>query len=257
MKFRLLSYNIHKGFCLFQNFTLPAIKRAIQDTNVDFCLLQEVVGDNTPFRQKIKDWPTEPQFEFLADSVWPHFKYGKNAVFPDRHHGNAILSKYPIQSSHNLNISTNRFEQRGLLHCSIEIPAEIPGQNGLILNLLNTHLNLMHGARLKQTERIIQWIEQNIDPQSPTLLAGDFNDWQGALSSHFHNRLSLHECFLSSRGGHAKTFPSHLPILSLDRVYSRAVRITSQETLTGAPWSGLSDHLPLIVEFEVDVATRR
>ena len=28
-----------------------------------------------------EDWPIEPQYEFLADSVWGDFAYGRNAVY--------------------------------------------------------------------------------------------------------------------------------------------------------------------------------
>ncbi len=45
------------------------------------------------------DMPPEEldsQFAFLADEIWPHFAYGKNAIYSAGHHGNAILSKHPI-----------------------------------------------------------------------------------------------------------------------------------------------------------------
>lgn len=244
---RVLSYNIHKGFCaLNRHFTLHKIKKAIRETSADICFLQEVVGEHDSLKTRVTDWPTESQFEFLADTIWPHYSYGKNAVFPERHHGNALLSKYPIVLNENLNISTNSFEQRGLLHIRIEIP-----DRQMHLDLLNTHLNLMHGSRLQQTEQIIQWTEKNIAQDKPLILAGDFNDWSGSLTPHFKNRLSLSESFMVGRGQHARTFPSQFPMMTLDRIYFRGLKVLSQEVLKGAPWSDLSDHLPLFVEFEL------
>ncbi|PIS11989.1 MAG: hypothetical protein COT73_00920, partial [Bdellovibrio sp. CG10_big_fil_rev_8_21_14_0_10_47_8] len=109
MKIRVLSYNIHKGFSFSGwDFTLHTIKQALQETKADIVLLQEVVGENHQLRKAVPQWPTEAQFEFLADTVWPHYSYGKNAVFSLSHHGNAILSRFPIIKEENINISTNR-----------------------------------------------------------------------------------------------------------------------------------------------------
>src|SRR5262245_33783257 len=86
---RLLSYNIHKGFAS-QNrkFVLRQIKEAIQIIPADIVFLQEVLGHHSRHGRKIKGWPTISQFEYLAETIWPHFTYGKNAVYTYGHHGN-------------------------------------------------------------------------------------------------------------------------------------------------------------------------
>lgn len=249
-RIRILSYNIHKGFCTFNRFTLHRIKEAIRETRADLCFLQEVVGENHVFASKINNWPSEAQFEFLADTIWPHYKYGQNATFPDRHHGNALLSKYPILMSENISLSTNRYEQRGLLHCRIHLPAE-NGFPEAELDLLNTHLNLLHSSRVVQTRRIIDWAKTTLQEDSPLVLAGDFNDWQGALSPLFHEGLRLQESFLLHVGEHAKSFPSQFPMMTLDRIYIRGLRVASTSVLNMSPWIDLSDHLPLFVECEL------
>ena len=96
MKLKILSYNIHKGFDVWGRFTLEKMKEALLTTGADILLLQEVVGENKDYLQHFKSTPHERQFEYLAGALWPHFAYGKNAVFPERHHGNAILSRFPI-----------------------------------------------------------------------------------------------------------------------------------------------------------------
>ena len=55
------------------------------------------------------------QHDFLAEGVWPNTAYGGNAIYDHGHHGNAILSRFPILSSHNQDISELRFERRGML----------------------------------------------------------------------------------------------------------------------------------------------
>jgi hypothetical protein len=68
----------------------------------------------------------KPQHEFIADSVWHEVAYGKNAVSHHGHHGNAVLSRYPIIAHENLDISAHAFESRGLLHCTIRLGKASP-----------------------------------------------------------------------------------------------------------------------------------
>ena len=58
--------------------------------------LQEVQGTHRGRSQAIAKWPEASQYEFMADEIWPAYAYGRNAVYSDGHHGNAVLSKYPI-----------------------------------------------------------------------------------------------------------------------------------------------------------------
>ncbi len=246
MKLKLLSYNIHKGFDRFNlQFVLHEIKRALQETKCDLLLLQEVVGENKEFEKKLNQWPRVSQFEFLADSFWPHYSYGKNASFPMRHHGNALLSKFPIVKEENLNISTNRFEQRGLQHCEIWLP-----EVQKTLHIMNVHLDLTHGGRKKQYQKILQRVQESVSKDALLILGGDFNDWNRSFPEHFKEE-KISESFLAFQGYHAKTFPNFFPLFTLDRVYFRNFRVLHAEVLMLSPWNGLSDHLPLLVELEV------
>lgn len=247
MKIKILTYNIHKGFnTLNSKFLLAEMKASIKDTEAEIVFLQEVVGDNLILRNKISNWPTRSQFEFMADSIWPHFSYGKNAVFPNRHHGNAILSKFPIIQSHNLNISTHRFEQRGLLHAEVKIPPE----SGLKIHLLNTHIDLMSWSRKKQIKKICHYIEKHIPAEEIIIFAGDFNDWKEEIGNELKQLLELKEAHLHLNGKLAKTFPQFFPVLSLDRIYFRGTQLTKCETLNHGIWKELSDHLPIYAEME-------
>src|SRR5690606_12634201 len=117
-------------------------------------------------------WPTNAQFEFLADSVWDHFAYGKNAISESGHHGNAILSRFPIISQENIDISTSKLERRGLLHGVAENP--LTGQR---FDLICIHLDLREFGRQRQLRSICKRIDQANDHSTPLLLCGDFNDW--------------------------------------------------------------------------------
>lgn len=241
---KTLSYNIHKGFSTGnRRYVLGKIKQAIQTVHADLVFLQEVQGDHKRRSERIEDWPDEPQFEFLADTIWTHFAYGKNAVYQQGHHGNAILSKYPFIAHENIDISTNRLEKRGLLHGVIQIPGLKED-----LHVICLHLNLLKRGRLRQIETLSQRIEAHVPAQAPLIIAGDFNDWGVSLSQPLIERLKVKEAHFELHESHARTFPSWLPFLKLDRVYYRGFITKHAEALTGEPWRTLSDHAALYTE---------
>jgi endonuclease/exonuclease/phosphatase family metal-dependent hydrolase len=245
MKLRILSYNIHKGFTIGnREFILEQIRLALREMNADILFLQEVLGDHEDKKCKIPDWATAIQFEYLADTVWPHFAYGKNAIYPEGHHGNAILSKFPIVDWSNTVISTNSMEHRGLLKARIQIP-----QLEKEIILANTHLNLMQSGRNKQTKMIIDSLKP--DTNFPWILVGDFNDWNNKVSKEIEKGLGAKEVFKFLHGKFFPTFPSFMPVLSLDRIFVHQMIPVTAMTLTDPHWKKLSDHLPLYVEIEL------
>jgi endonuclease/exonuclease/phosphatase family metal-dependent hydrolase len=242
MKLNILSLNMHKGFGPgLEGFTLFDMRDEIRKVSADLVFLQEVQGENQKLKSKIINWPENPQFEFLADSVWSHYAYGKNAVYEHGHHGNAILSKYPIVNWENINISTNRLEQRGILHATVHIPNHCEQ-----LHLLCLHLNLLEGSRKTQVNTLIDRVRSHIPDNAPLIIAGDFNDWRKRITPILESKLQVQDSFFVVHGEHAKTFPSILPITSLDRIYTRGFESIHAEILISSPWSKLSDHLPLL-----------
>jgi len=241
-KIRALSYNIHKGFSTGNlDFVLERMKRSIENAQADIVFLQEVVGWHSEYSAKIESWPTVSQFEYIADRLWPHYAYGKNAVYSSGHHGNAILSKFPIGFYENQDISSNNFEQRGILHATLDI--------GQRLHVLCVHLSLFEMHRREQIDSLCERITTMVPKGDALLLGGDFNDWRERASGILKQRLQLEEVFLNNTGNHARTFPSWLPALKLDRIYYRGLSCESVNLLSGGEWSRLSDHLPILAEF--------
>lgn len=241
---RVLSYNIHKGFSATNlNFILRQIKKSIELVHADLLFLQEVVGHHELHRNKYEDWPSVSQFEFLADNLWPHFAYGKNAVYTEGHHGNAILSKYPITFFENIDVSTNRLESRGLLHAQIQVPGALTQVHAICL-----HLGLFEAGRQIQIDQLCNRIESRIPHNAPLIVGGDFNDWQERASPILKRRLQLDEVFLKQSGSHARTFPAWLPIFKLDRIYCRKLHIGEVSIFANGVWSSLSDHAAILAE---------
>ena len=140
------TYNIHKGFSNFnRRMVVHELRDRLRNLGADVVFLQEVQGGHSRHGTRFADWPEEPQYEFLADSVWKDFAYGRNAVYDSGHHGNAMLSRYPIVRWENKDISTHALESRGLLHCEIEVE----GWRSM-LHCVCVHLGLTNRGRRTQ-----------------------------------------------------------------------------------------------------------
>lgn len=234
----VLSFNIHKGRCsLGLRQTLAGIRSILTRLKPDIVMMQEVRGEH--------DSITTSQFEALADTVWPNYTYGKNAVYDQGHHGNSILSRFPIAESQNINISTNSLENRGLLLATIDVPHwPVP------LELACTHLDLLHHGRAKQLKAIVEQLSQ-LPSDRPLILGGDFNDWTLRFSRPLQAKLALKETFYHLDGAHVRTFPSFLPLLKLDRMYFRQLKPLAAQCPPKGHIPHLSDHLPILCQFDI------
>ncbi len=260
MKIRIATYNIHKGISsIARRPRIHALKQAISSLSADIVFLQEVQGRHDFFALRhAAKWPQQSQHEFLAGDV-QHSAYGMNAVYDHGHHGNALLSNFPIIASHNHDVSDHQFESRGILHCIVRLQDKD-------VHCYVVHLGLFAGSRLRQTEALIQAVTHTAASDAPVIIAGDFNDWTNALSSTLRKKLGVTEVFdamlssrsfgsylrrLSGRGPRltpARTFPAALPVLKLDRIYVRGLQIKHAHVLHGASWARLSDHAPLVAD---------
>ena len=82
------------------------------------------------------------------------------------------------------------------------------------------------------------------------VVAGDFNDWGERLDAPMY-AIGLERAQApGQRVAASYTFPSRVPLFSLDRIYARGLRCTSAFVPRGAAWARMSDHLPLVVELE-------
>lgn len=245
---KVLSYNIHKGFSISnRRFILKRIRDAIREIHPDLVLLQEVLGEHKIHAERIQGWPKQPQFDFLAHEIWPHVAYGKNAVYGAGHHGNAILSKYPFKFVENIDVSTNKLEQRGMLHAVIDVPGKHRPVHAICV-----HLGLFEAERQTQIKRLCSRIESHVPHGDPLVIGGDFNDWLLKATKPLEKALEVKEAYAEAHEGqHARTFPSWMPSLRLDRIYYRGMKGKGARTLGGRPWNELSDHVALYAELEI------
>lgn len=241
---QVVTYNIHKGFSQFnQHMMVHELREQLRALGSDIVFLQEVQGMNSRHAERIKNWPDEPQQDFLAEDVWQAAAYGSNVIYDHGHHGNAILSRYPIVSSHNQDVTHLRFERRGLLHCAIKIPGMKKA-----LHCVCVHLSLFARSRRRQLDALACYLEDIAEPDSPLIIAGDFNDWRNEADELLAHRLGLIEVFggvFGSPGSPGRSFPAKRPVLRLDRIYVRGFSVRDAQMHFGAPWSKISDHAAL------------
>lgn len=243
---RVMTVNMHKGFSSFnRKFVLPELRSAVRAVQADLVFLQEVQGAHTRQRMRYSNVPQVPQYEFLADEMWPEFAYGRNAVYPRGHHGNAILSKFSIIRYQNLDVSITGPERRGLLHCVIRV-TDVGDVHAICV-----HLGLLESHRRHQLDRLCDLVEYDIPASAPVVVAGDFNDWRGCATERLKRRTGLQEVFESTYGRLARTFPARCPVFALDRIYVRNAGVHAPMVLPRRPWSHLSDHAPLAAEINL------
>lgn len=259
MKLRIATYNIHKGVSAFgRKARIHGIKDAIGLLDADLVFLQEVQGQHDFHAERHTRWPEVGQHEFLAGESHES-AYGMNAVYQHGHHGNALLSRFPIASFTNYDVSDHAYEQRGILHAVVRI-AELD------VHCFVIHLGLFAVSRRRQVQALIHEIRKSVPADAPLIIAGDFNDWSKKLSQTLYQELAVIEAFdveqvqkssiftmhgmramlKMPQSAHARTFPAGLPWFCLDRVYMRGFQVERAEVLSGAPWTQLSDHVPIV-----------
>jgi len=126
---------------------------------------------------------------------------------------------------------------------------DIPG-TGTHVHAICVHLGLRDGHRKRQVQLLCEILADEVPPQAPLIIAGDFNDWR--LRAHATlQKCQLREAFIDSHGRPAKTFPARHPLLPLDRIYLRNATAHRPKVLSVRPWSHLSDHAPLFAEVRI------
>jgi endonuclease/exonuclease/phosphatase family metal-dependent hydrolase len=155
-----------------------------------------------------------------------------------------MLSRWPVVAHQHEDMSDHRFEQRGLLHSEVIV-------HGVSVHVVVVHLGLIKASRVRQLAQLGRFIAREIPANAPVVVAGDFNDW-GAVVRQTLGTVGL----VSFEHARVATFPSRLPVVQLDHVYARGLTPTGLFVPRGRIWGRMSDHLPLIAEFELSADKR-
>ena len=248
---RVATYNIHKGvrgMGLRKRLEIHNLGLAVEALDADMVFLQEVrlfhAAEARRFQRTSFGWPAQGQAEFLAPDGYD-VAYRTNAVTRGGEHGNALLSRWPIGDVGHHDVSDHRFEQRGLLHVPVV-------WNGTTVHAIVVHFGLSHSSRVRQVQRLAQFIERVVPRDEQLVVAGDFNDWGERLDEPMRTLGLRRAAAPGGQRADCATFPSLAPVFALDRFYLRGLVCRSTMVPRGMSWARMSDHLPLVAELEPD-----
>ena len=247
---RVATYNIHKGVRGVgprKRLEIHNLREGVEALDADLVFLQEVRhfnhGEARRFNRTQLGWPEQSQADFLAPAGY-EVAYRTNAVTNGGEHGNALLSRWALGDIGHHDVSDHRFEQRGLLHVTAE-------WQGATVHAVVAHLGLIHASRVRQVERIAAFIAEEVPAGEPVVVAGDFNDWGEKLDAPMAATGFARACPDTPGYVMPRTFPSRVPVFTLDRIYTRGFRCLATTTRRGLAWARMSDHLPLIADLEL------
>jgi endonuclease/exonuclease/phosphatase family metal-dependent hydrolase len=228
---RLATYNIHTCVGRDGLYHPERILDVLGELNADVIALQEVAAHPRP------DGMFD-QFDYFQKGTGFFAIPGHSIIEGRRLYGNALLSRFPVESSRHLDISVPPYERRGAIQASLAV-------NGIGLHVVATHL----GLRLRERRRQIRKIADALpaDLRLPAVIMGDFNYWGPVARWAFRS--------LAAPGlGHRSpmSFPSSFPLLALDRIRARGdCRLLSLSAHRSALARKASDHLPVIADLEL------
>ncbi len=245
MKLRVLTYNIHKCIGgLDRRYRPERIVEVISHYAPDILLLQEV--DDGAKRSA-----RHSQVEVLAEllNFSHHCWYPNVKVRGGGHHGNAILSRFPLVEPSNIDITTPPKKKRGVVHTRHRLNFESEsGQHSRTLHLFNMHLGL---SQIERKIQLARWLEshpfQGMHHDTPIIVGGDLNDVYGNLGSKL-----LEPAGFTTLDKLPATFPSYAPMRALDGLYVRGdVELVKLERSRLKVAKQASDHLPLIADLHL------
>ncbi len=239
MRLNLVTYNIHK--CIGgvdRRYRPDRIRDVIAHYDPDVIFLQEV--DEGAARSD-----RHRQVDVLGDLL----RMRHRTFFPNvrlrggGHYGNAILSRFPITTTSNIDLTIPLTKRRSVLHARVRVRFA-HGRRSHTVHLFNLHLGLSQILRKWQLRRFLASPAfAGLHPRAPVIVGGDFNDVWGTLGTKYLLPLG----FRTMRP--AATFPAWAPALALDALYVFGdIELAHVHTskLDDARWA--SDHLPVVAE---------
>jgi endonuclease/exonuclease/phosphatase family metal-dependent hydrolase len=235
---RVVTYNVHRCKGLDGRVQPDRVARVLKEIDADIMALQEVVC--IPGGE-----PEGDQAHYLARELGADFLFGENRKLWGGAYGNVVLSKLPMKTVKNHDLSVRGRERRGCLHIDVELA-------GRVLHVFNVHLGTAFLERRKQGRQLAGLdILLNNELKGPRLLLGDFNEWAPGLTTKLL-RAHMQSVDIKKHLRRRRTYPGVLPMFHLDHIYHdesmEVVGLTLHRTRTALV---ASDHLPLVAELKL------
>ena len=235
---RVLSYNIHKGIGgRDRRYRLDRILDVVAAESPDIVCLQEV--DRNVRRSRFDNQPDR----FAEHLSLMNRLFQLNVHLQAGGYGNLLLSRWPFRSHHQIQLTRQNRKPRGAQLAVIETPTGA-------VQVVNWHLGLAERERHWQSRRLLEHHLFSEGRQLPQLIVGDFNDWRNTLAS---GPFAVHGFqHLTAPISRFRSFPAYLPLGSLDKAFWRGTFTNLTAHVANRKLArDASDHLPLVVDFEL------
>jgi endonuclease/exonuclease/phosphatase family metal-dependent hydrolase len=239
---RIATYNIHRGRGMDGRLRPERVVAVLREIDPDVVAMQEVVSLEG-------GRPELDQARYISEQLGFHYAMGENRRLKGGAYGNVVISRFPLRTVRNYDITVTGCERRGCLRTDVHLP------NEEILHVFNVHLGLAYLERRHQGRQLVDSVL--IDPilKGPRIMLGDFNEWTRGLTSRLLGG-KLKAVNLRSHLRWARTYPGMMPLLALDHIYFdpslELKNISVHRTRTSLM---ASDHLPLVADFEFAAVT--
>lgn len=226
---RVVTYNIHTCVGVDGRYDPARIAAVLREIDADIACLQEVDA-----RRRIERHAD--QWAYLGEATGCRVVLGggnRRGRFD-----NAILTRFPVLTARSLDLTVAGYEPRGAIDADLLIGHRV-------LRVIATHFGLHAGERRLQANRLMTVLGETAAADgrvaAAVLLMGDLNEWRGRSGAirAFDRRLGPSPA--------ARTFPSWMPVLALDRIYADGPAVLRDISVYRTPLARLaSDHLPLV-----------
>lgn len=240
---RIVTYNIHRCVGVDRKLDVGRVAATIAALAPDIVALQEVdVG-------RARSGGVDQAHE-IAQLLKMTSHFNAAIRVEEEQYGDAILTWYPerlVKAGGLPGVNPRlRLEPRGALWIEVEI-------KGVKVQIINTHLGLVAREQQRQATALAghEWLRHD-HCKAPAILLGDFNATMASVVYRTLTARLKDARRLTPNHQPTGTFPSRFPFLRLDHVFvSDAVKVTHLDAPYDATTRLASDHLPLVMDFEV------
>lgn len=232
----VVTYSIHRGEGVDERYSSIRIARTLEQYKPDLVALQEVdMGTNRTHG--------DSQAVIIANHLGMFYAFGKTINLMGGEYGNAILSKYPILSVQNTDISPGETsERRGLLRVTVDLGFRT-------MRFYSTQFGIMEEEVDYHSKRVGK-IFRMLNLNEPIIFCGNLSaePYSPLLTPLMDQLLDLGTYF----GNKTSTYPTPLMTRRIDYIltnkYVQPVEyFVPRDTLTIKS----SDHLPVVAKVRI------
>jgi len=213
--------------------SIKRIGNVLSGLDGDILALQEIFADCASHAGQV---------EALASELGLKDAFGCTRHHRGRPYGNAILTRWPIIESRDMDISWMHRERRGCIRADLKTPRGI-------LHVFNIHMGTSYFERRHQIRSLLSSRQLYENISGPRILVGDFNEWIKGLTTRMLSQ-KFESLNLELHVRRRRSYPGFLPLMHLDHMYfERPLSVDKVELVRTRLSKIASDHLPLVATF--------